>query len=1246
MTNVPKTLSILFFSCLFCFSVSANDYDDAWTAIRNRKFSEAKDQLLKALKNPATATNAYLTLLYLETYSGNEVEISGLTDQIIKTEGKDAYIYATWFNGSLLGQYSKKQSYQLNFLNKIISDKSFNGSIQAAAHYVKAMHYLFSHDYDKSKQEFALTGAIQDWQLAGPFENLSGSGFNTNNGPLSNADPNTKFIAADNIEVSWFTPLRLNKQGWTFTYSHIPEKSAIVYAQTFVMSNEERKVMLNVGCNGSLKVWINDGLVLSESKERVTELDYYKNQCTLKKGVNRILVQLGYTDNSMPNFIVRLTDDHFNAIKDVTVSNQFQPYTKTTDAPSFHSTKHFAEEFFEKKIAEEPHNLINYILLSQTYLRNERVTEARQIIEKALKLSPGNPLLKFELIQCLIKANNRTLLSQELDWVKENDPLSYINYQIQIQNLVKEEKYQDALQELDKMTALYSDDENILNTRIDILSKMNKVDDMVKLIEKGYSQYPGNIDFLSMKFRVEKLLVKNSKEAAKIYEKYLKENYNYAVIIALADEYKDQGLNDKYLQILQELYENFRYDPTFVNQLSKYYFEKGNYAKSLDYAKEALQLSPFTGKYWENVASIQEAMGGIKEAVANYKKAIYYDRTNYDAWKKLNELENKPDRYKLLPDDDVYSLIKQATVNKDYDYNYLIDEKGVIIYDEGASEEYITYAVKINTQKGIDAWKEIYLSYGSTQSLLVEKIEVVKTSGSKVTAERDDNHVVFTGLEAGDAIYVKYRLQNYSWGRLGREFYDKFLFNSFSPANLARYTLVAPRDFKFNFNLVNLSLQPEIKENGDVKIYTWQIKDVPALKSEPLMPPLNDVGTVLHISTIKTWQDVAQWYSDLAYQDVTDNIEIDNTYNEIFPDKKPLSNLEKARRIHDYIVANIRYSSVSFRQSGLVPQSVSTTISTRLGDCKDLSSVFVALANKAGIPAQLVLIDTRDNGSKDMMLPSMEFNHCIALAKIDGKDYYVELTNSYLPFGSLHYDLFNALSLVIPPHGEKAVSELKPLHPVNRTPDQSIKQINVLVNGKDLKLDVIAKRFGGLVSGWREDYSTLTPDKQKEQFEQAISNGYKNPVKLQSLSFSGLDNLDDSLVMNYSYTIKNEVAEAGSMKMLKVPFIDLIATLESLSADDRKFPIEYWSYENSDGYQTTVVIQLPTGQKFIEIPTDQKFSFKGSTYSLKYIKEGDKLRVVRSARLQRENISPSDYSAFRKFFNDIVEAETKYLVFK
>lgn len=1241
-----KTIAAFFCTLLFCSAVFANDYDDAWTAIRKRNFSEAKTLLQKAIKDPATATDAYFTLLYLQTYQDNEDEIPGLVEQLMKTPGRDAYVYAAWFNGSILGQYSKKKAYQLNFVNKIINDNSFNGSLQAAAHYVKGMHYLLSHDYDRYKQEYAQTGAIQDWQFTGPFENLSGSGFNVNHGPLSDAQANAKFTAADNIEVSWFTPLRINKEAWTFVYPHFQKNTAIIYAQAFINSPEERKVLLNTGCNGSLKVWVNDGLVLSESKERMTELDYYKNECTLKKGFNRVLVQLGYTDNSMPNFIIRFTDSNFNPIKDLTVATEYKPYAKSADAANVHSIKHFAEEFFEKKIAAEPSNLVNYVLLNQAYLRDQRVTEARQIIEKALKLSPGNPVLKFELIQCLIKAENRTLLLQEVDWLKENDPQSYFNFQMQIQNLINEEKYTDALDELDKMTALYAEDDNALDIRVNILAKMEKIDEMLQLVEKGYSQYPDNTDFLTMKFRVEKLLMKNPKGALKVYENYLKGNYNYSVLTSLADEYKDQGLNDKYLDILEELYNHFGSDPKFVNILSKYYFEKANYKKALEYAKEGLLLAPYTGKYWENMAAIQEAMGSTADAIASYKKAIYYDRTNYDARKKLNVLENEPDLYKLLPETDVYALIKQAPVNKDYDYTYLLDEKGAVIYDEGASEEYVNYAVKINTQKGIDAWKEIYLSYGSTQSLLVEKVEVVKSNGSKVTAEREDDHVVFTGLEAGDAIYVKYRLQNYSTGRLGREFYDKFLFNSFAPSLTARYTLIAPKDFKFDARLINSPMEPVVKQNGDVKIYTWEIKDAPALKSEPLMPPLNDVGVVLHISTVNSWQDVAQWYSDLAYQDLTDNIELENVYHEIFPDKKTLSNLEKARRIHDYIVTNIRYSSVSFRQSGLVPQSVSKTISTRLGDCKDLSSLFTALANKAGIPSQLVLIDTRDNGSKDMVLPSMEFNHCISLAKIDGKDYYVELTDSHLPFGSLNYDLNGSLSLLVPPHGQKATSELKPLQAANRTKDRSIRQINVTVNGKDIRLDVVSGKYGHLVSGWREDYATLTEDKQKEEFEQGISNGYKNPVKLESVSFKGLDDLGDSLITTYAYTVKNEVAEAGSMKMLKVPFIDLVATLENISADERKFPIEYWSYENTDVYETTVTIQLPAGQKFIEIPPNQNLSFKESTYSLKYIKQGENLKIVRTARLQRENISPSDYAAFKKFFNDIVEAESKYLVFK
>jgi transglutaminase-like putative cysteine protease/predicted Zn-dependent protease len=1242
-----KTIAALIVGILL-FSVSfANDYDDAWASIRKKDFKEARTLLQKASQNQATSLDAYLTLLFLQTYQGSEENIQGLVDRVAESPDKNAYIYSLWFNGAILGQYGKKQAYQLNLLNRIINDDRFNGSLRSSAHYVKAMHYVFSNDYAKARQEWALTDAIQDWQLTGPFENLSGSGFSTQYGPLANPDANAKFNGLNNIEVSWFSPARLNREGWTFTYAHLRQSSAIVYAQAFVNAPDDMKILLNAGVNGSLKVWVNDGLVLSEAKERMTEMDYYKNYCTLRKGYNRILVQLGYTDNTTSNFIVRLTDEKGNGIKGLSASTQPQPYSKNGDAANATSLKHFAEETFERKIAEHPDNLLHYLLLSQAYLREQRTTEARKIIEKALKLSPENPLLKFEMIQCLLKTENRTSLLQEIDWLKENDPDNYVNYQIKIQNLINEEKYSEADEQITRMLALYQEDETILNLRITVLAKLEKMDELLKLIEQAYNKYPENTSFLAMMYRVKKMVLKDQKGALNVYEKYFKSNYNYKALTDLADEYKSQGMNDKYLDVLEKLYDESGYDPTFTNKLSKYYFEKRDYNKSLQYAQEALKLSPYTGSYWNNVGSIQEAMNNTADAIASYKKAIYYDRTNYDARKKLNALEKKPDLYKLLPETDVYALIKKAAVDKEEDYSYLLDEKGTIIYDEGASEEYVTYVVKLHNQKGIDSWKELYLPYNAnSQSLLVEKSEVVKANGSKMAAERNDEHVVFTGLEPGDAIYVKYRVQNYSIGRLGREFSDKFTFNSFAPSATARYTMIVPKGFNFNSKVINASLEPVIKDLDGFRIYTWELKDIAPLKSEPLMPPLNDVGTVLHISSIKTWADVANWYSDISYQDITDNFELTALYDEIFADAKQMSDLEKARRIYNYIVTNIRYSSVSFRQSGLVPQDVSKTISTRLGDCKDLSTLFVALAAKAGIPAQLVLIDTRDNGSRDMVLPSMEFNHCIALANIGGKDYYIELTDSNLPFASLPNDLNGALSLVIPPHGQKSNAELRPLLAPSRTPDRSKREISVTVMGKDEKINVSVKRFGSLTSSWRENYATMPAEKQKEDFEQSISSGYKNPVKLEQLSFSGLSELSDSLGMDYTFTIKNEVIEAGSMKMIKVPYIDLVATLESLSSDKRAFPVDYRNYENTDIYETTVTLQFPAGQKLMELPANQNLFFKGSTYSIKYVKEGEKLKVYRYAKLQREDIAAADYDKFKKFFTDIVEAESKYIVFK
>lgn len=1245
---------LLIISILTTLSLFANDYEKAWEALHKNKRAEAMEYLQKAMKDPATATDAYLTYIYLKTFDGKEKESSEFYDNVFTTaKDLNPYLFALWFNEAVVGDYGKKtNSNQLKLIEKIFKRDDINGSLKSAAHYVKGMHFLYSNEYSKARDEWGQMGAIGNWQLVGPFENLSGSGFDKSFGPLEHPEKNSDFKSLTNAMIQWFTPLKMNQDGWMFLQSHIPNQTAISYAQSFVYAPSDMNVILNTGVNGSLKVWVNDALKIADPTERVTELDYYKATCQLKKGYNRILVQVGYTSNSIPNFIIRFTDDKGMAVPGLTSTTELQSYPKDATKAGLAPIRHFAEAYFEEKIKASPDNLINYILLSQTYLRNKKTFEARKLIQEALKKHADNSLLHFELIQCLLKDKNRTLLSQEIEWIKENDPECILTYKLKIENLLDEEKYDDASVLVEKMASNYGEDAGVIQDRLRIISAQEKMEEMIKLIQYAYKKYPDNFSFVEMMFNLKKVGYKDADGAIDVYEKYLKENFNYQAFKELGDEYISQGKKEKGLKLKEKLQDLFPYDADYMSGMAKYYFEQQNYSKALDYCELSLKLAPFVATYWGNKAVIQEQMGKTDDAIASYKKALYYNSKEYDSRKKLRTIEKKKELSSYFPQTDIYELIKNVSpkyTSTEHDYSYLLDEKQVILYAEGAIEEYVTLVIKIHTENGIDKWKESYIPYNEyTQSMLIEKAEIVKKNGNKVTAEKNSNDLVFTSLEAGDVIIVKYRTQNYASGRLSREFFDRYTFESFNPSEVIRYCLLAPADFVFDHKMENSTMVPEIKNVEDYKLYKWEVKAPAYRKDEPYMPSLTDIGAVLHISTVKSWNEIAKWYSDISHVNPDNDYEVKEVYAELFPGKETLTELQKAKRIYNYIEKNIRYSSVSFRQSAFVPQKAAVTLNTRLGDCKDLSSLFVTLANMAGLTANLVLVETRDNGTKEMVLPSMEFNHCIVLLKAGGKEYYLELTDNDLPFGSLPYNLPGSSILVIPSTSAAASgSEMKPLTTTTRTADAVKRVVDISPDGADLNVAVDVKKCGSLTSSVRDEYSNLSEEKAKEEMEKSVSSSFKNPVKLQSVSFSGLDVLGDTVGYKFNYNVKNEVIEVGDMKMFRVPFGDVIATIDNFTKDTREFPIEYWKYETVDNYETIVNVKIPVGKKIIEIPKDQEYRFGKNVYTIKYLLKPDgKFTITRKASLVRDNIEPKDYPAFKEFLNNIIKAESKYVAFK
>ena len=73
---MPKRYLLgLLLTYLFSTQLFANDYEDAWKALDHNDRKTARQLLLKAMNDPHTAVDAYITYTYLQSFDGKGPEI-------------------------------------------------------------------------------------------------------------------------------------------------------------------------------------------------------------------------------------------------------------------------------------------------------------------------------------------------------------------------------------------------------------------------------------------------------------------------------------------------------------------------------------------------------------------------------------------------------------------------------------------------------------------------------------------------------------------------------------------------------------------------------------------------------------------------------------------------------------------------------------------------------------------------------------------------------------------------------------------------------------------------------------------------------------------------------------------------------------------------------------------------------------------------------------------------------------------
>jgi Transglutaminase-like superfamily/Domain of Unknown Function with PDB structure (DUF3858) len=420
-----------------------------------------------------------------------------------------------------------------------------------------------------------------------------------------------------------------------------------------------------------------------------------------------------------------------------------------------------------------------------------------------------------------------------------------------------------------------------------------------------------------------------------------------------------------------------------------------------------------------------------------------------------------------------------------------------------------------------------------------------------------------------------------------------------------------------------------------------------ALVGESYMPVLGDAVPVLEVSTMPNWKFIGQWYTDLAATKAKSDFEVQETVVELFKNKpKNLTDLQKAKIIYEYIEQNMSYLSVAFMQSGLVPQKASRTLSTKLGDCKDLSTLFVAMCKEVGVKANLVLVSTRDNGDNTMLLPSINFNHCIANLQTEGKNFFIELTDTKNSFGAVSSSLLNANGLIVAREGETLESNLIKINTNNRIKNAVYRKTEVRFEQKDLVSKVTTLKTGSLASDTRHTNANASQEDREKGLSESLSQDFTNVVKVNSLNYKDLTSFSDSLNYEYAYNVKNEISEVAGMKIFRLPWSEKVASLEFVASETRTFPFLFWTMFETEIMQETITLTLPTGKKLLEIPEAVKLSSPFADYKMTHEVKGDKIIISRELIPKKDIIQPNEYAAFREFFNKVAEADTKQYAFK
>ncbi|MDB5107053.1 MAG: Tetratricopeptide repeat protein [Fibrobacteres bacterium] len=1108
--------------------------------------------------------------------------------------------------------------------------------------------YLQDGEISKAEKITADMSIIRKWWTVGPFSNISGSGFDMAYPPESGVALGQAHDGKNGDKVRWF-PLNVPSPAtWIWSNNHGTALNAVNYYATQVESPSERKVQLAFGASGSFKVFLNDRLVLAERAFRNTGADAFVQPVTLRKGSNRILVKLGSEDR-YANFLLRFMEADGRGAADLKVAKPEGAYPKEPGtAENLKSMPAFDREigYLRERLRKNPDDEDAALLVMDLFNVHEMTDSGEVWALRRLERHPQSSLWLSLMAETLMRSRQSTRSQEYYKAAYRNSPYCASGWNQELARLINSAGPEAVLEFLSKSPDEMKSTKRALLTTMGKLAQLGRRDEAFKVfatLENANQDFDDETaNFLSIVYMNQG----RKKEAIDAWRKYLKHGHaNVGAYSALSDLYLKSGDFSQAVDVLREGTGYLPDNPNLLMTLANINMHQKRYDEAEKYLASALALAPFNPGLLGLKGTLRSLAGDKDGAKKTLKQSVESNYNDFPSWDKLMTMDGKPTFESLAPLPSVDSLVRASAgwegLKRDRGsiLSYIED---VYFYPSRAVRHRGFLVVHLPSQDAVNNWKQYSIPYNSTyQSLGVTRAFSRKAAGSEVDAEVVGGRtLIFKSLEPGDCIVMEWTIKDDYDGEMARQAWGVYDFKLGMPVFDSRLRLYMAAD-TIGYSVRGKGIVKSASEKAGVKMRLFTRGPYAPPINERFLPINEETAPDVLYSTFSDWGRITEWYANLTDHKTEPSPILRKIADSLFAGAA--TETEKVARVHRYVTDNIAYSSLSFRQSGWIPQSSQEVIASRLGDCKDMAALAKTLLQLGGMQSRLVLVATRDEYGTRPGPVGPHFNHCILGLTVDGAQHFVDLTDPHLNWNRIPKADQGSMALVIS-RGNRDLIRLPVDAPAERRVSRTFKC--ALTDSGSADIDARTVRTGVLARGHRDGFRFLNQEERRQEMLKVLSDDYAD-VALDSLSFGDLGTGTDSVEYAYHFRGRQAVKVSGPTRIFSLYMPDRLSNMDI--PDDQPRPAGadlYASWYSVGTYATRGTVSFPPKWKLLNRPEPVRLKSPYGDYNLTFTLKGNVLSYTRSAVLNLgEPVAGKDVPKLRDFLTQVVRNDDVQLVF-